>query len=101
MAANDQYFEENKDLWNQRTAVHKNSALYDLAGFKAGTNVLIRIELSEIGDVYGRSLLHLQCHFGMDRMSFSRMSAKCIGVNLSDDAIQLAKDFNDELKIDV
>ena len=95
-----EYFEANKDLWNQRTAVHKDSAFYDLAGFKAGTNVLTPIEINEIGDVEGKSLLHLQCHFGMDTMSFSRMGAKCTGVDLSDDAIRLAKEINDELKLD-
>ena len=95
-----EYFEANKDLWNQRTAVHKDSAFYDLAGFKEGVNVLTPIELNEIGDVKERSLLHLQCHFGMDTMSFSRMGAKCTGVDLSDDAIKLANEINDELKLD-
>ena len=95
-----EYFEANKHLWNQRTAVHKDSVFYDLAGFKAGANVLTPIELNEIGDVKGRSLLHLQCHFGMDTMSFSRMGAKCTGIDLSDDAIKLAKEINDELKLD-
>ena len=100
MAANDQYFEANKHLWNQRTAVHKDSAFYDLKGFKAGANVLTQIELNEIGDVNGKSLLHLQCHFGMDTLSFSRMGAKCTGIDLSDEAIKLAREINDELKLD-
>ena len=95
-----EYFQANKDLWNQRTAVHKDSSFYDLAGFKAGANVLTPIELNELGNVNGRLLLHLQCHFGMDTMSFSRMGAKCTGVDLSDDAIKLAKEINDELKLD-
>ena len=54
MENTNQYFEANKDLWNQRTAVHKDSAFYDLAGFKAGANVLTPIELNEIGDVKGK-----------------------------------------------
>ncbi len=95
-----EYFEANKHLWNQRTAVHKDSAFYDLAGFKAGVNVLTPIELNEIGDVKGKSLLHLQCHFGMDTMSFSRMGAKCVGVDLSDEAVKLAREINDELGLD-
>ena len=100
MSQYDNYFKENKNLWNQRTAVHKDSAFYDLAGFKAGENVLAPIELSEIDDVKGKSLLHLQCHFGMDTLSLSRMGAKCVGVDLSDDAIKLAGELNDELKLD-
>lgn len=100
MSVNQQYFEANRSLWNRRTAVHKDSAFYDLAGFKAGANVLTPIELSEIGDVKEKSLLHLQCHFGMDTMSFSRMGVKCTGIDLSDEAIKLAKEINDELKLD-
>src|SRR6478752_4822731 len=100
MANNNQYFDANKSLWNQRTAVHKDSAFYDLAGFKAGANALTPIELNEIGEVCGRSLLHLQCHFGMDTMSFSRMGAKCTGIDLSDDAVKLAQEINGELKFD-
>lgn len=100
MSQYEQYFKENKNLWNQRTTVHKDSAFYDLAGFKAGTNSLTTIELNEIGDVREKSLLHLQCHFGMDTMSFSRMGAKCTGIDLSDDAIKLAREINDELRLD-
>jgi hypothetical protein len=29
-------------------------------------NVLTSIELNELGDVKGKKMLHLQCHFGMD-----------------------------------
>ena len=100
MKGNNEYFEANKQLWNQRTAIHKDSDFYDLAGFKAGANVLAQIELSEVGDVKGKTLLHLQCHFGMDTLSFSRMGAKCTGVDLSDDAIELAEKINDELHLD-
>ena len=100
MSQYDNYFKENKNLWNQRTGKHKDSSFYDLAGFKAGANVLTPIELNEIGDVKGRSLLHLQCHFGMDTLSFSRLGAKCVGVDLSDDAIKLAGEINDELNLD-
>jgi SAM-dependent methyltransferase len=96
----DQYFEANKVLWNQRTAVHKDSSFYDVAGFKAGVNTLTPIELNEVGDVKGKSLLHLQCHFGLDTMSWSRLGAKCTGIDLSDDAIKLAKELNEELKLD-
>jgi SAM-dependent methyltransferase len=96
----DQYFDANKELWNQRTAIHKDSAFYDVKGFKAGANALTSIELNEVGEVQGKSLLHLQCHFGLDTMSWSRLGAKCTGVDLSDDAIKLAREINKELKFD-
>src|SRR5258706_15888895 len=52
----DRYFEANKELWNKRTAVHKESSFYDLAGFRKGANTLTPIELNEVGDVAGKSL---------------------------------------------
>jgi ubiquinone/menaquinone biosynthesis C-methylase UbiE len=93
------YFEENKKSWNKRTAVHKDSAFYDLASFKNGRSSLNRIELEELGDVKGKTLLHLQCHFGMDTMSWAREGATCVGVDLSDEAVKLAKEINDELEL--
>jgi ubiquinone/menaquinone biosynthesis C-methylase UbiE len=93
------YFEENKQSWNKRTAVHKDSAFYDLASFKNGKSSLNKIELDELGDVTGKSLLHLQCHFGMDTMSWARAGANCVGVDLSDEAIKLAREVNTELNL--
>ena len=93
------YFEENKASWNKRTAVHKDSAFYDLESFKKGKSSLTKIELEELGDVKGKTLLHLQCHFGMDTMSWAREGAIATGVDLSDEAIKLAKEINSELKL--
>jgi 2-polyprenyl-3-methyl-5-hydroxy-6-metoxy-1,4-benzoquinol methylase len=93
------YFEENKQAWNKRTGVHKDSAFYDLASFKQGKSSLNKIELEELGDVKGKSLLHLQCHFGMDTMSWAREGAIVTGVDLSDEAIKLAKELSAELNI--
>ncbi len=100
MENHNKYFETNKNLWNQRTAIHKDSAFYDLKSFKEGKNVLTSIELKELGDLNGKSLLHLQCHFGMDSLSWSRLGAKVTGVDLSDESIKLATQLNDELKLD-
>jgi SAM-dependent methyltransferase len=95
----DQYFSANKALWNQRTHIHKDSSFYNLEAFKAGENVLNKIEAEEVGDVRGKSLLHLQCHFGMDSLSWARLGADVTGVDLSDEAIGLARQLNDELAL--
>ena len=91
------YFEANKELWNQRTVVHKDSSFYNLAGFKNGETVLTPIELKELGDVGGKTMLHLQCHFGMDSLDWARRGALVTGVDLSDNAIQEATQLNKEL----
>ena len=66
-------------------------------GFKAGRITLNDVEREEVGPVSGKSLLHLQCHFGMDTMSWARLGAEATGVDFSDAAIDLARSLNDEL----
>ncbi len=94
------YFEANRELWNKRTTVHKDSDFYDLPGFKYGKSVLTPIETGELGNVEGKSMLHLQCHFGMDSLDWARRGAKVTGVDLSDNAIAEARQLNDELGLD-
>ena len=97
MSEFDQYFEANRELWNQRTVVHKDSSFYNLAGFKKGQTVLTPIELNEVGDVKGKKMLHLQCHFGMDSLDWARRGAEVTGVDLSDQAVEEAEKLNEEL----
>ncbi len=100
MSKNDNYFEVNKATWNQKVAVHVKSEMYDMEAFKAGKSSLMSYELEALGDVNGKSLLHLQCHFGQDTLSWSRMGAKCMGIDISNEAIALAKSLNSELGLD-
>jgi ubiquinone/menaquinone biosynthesis C-methylase UbiE len=93
------YTRINLELWNGWTEINKNSKLYRLEQFKAGTNVLKSIELEELTDVKGKSMLHLQCHFGLDTLSWARMGAKVTGIDFSPKAIDLAKSLSDELNI--
>lgn len=99
MTNNDNYFETNKATWNNKVKVHAKSDMYNLEAFKSGKSSLMPYELDALGDVSGKSLLHLQCHFGQDTLSWSRLGAKCTGVDLSDQGIKLAKQLNDELTL--
>ncbi len=94
------YFKVNKATWNEKVKVHSESDMYDLEAFKQGKSSLMAYELEALGDVHGKSLLHLQCHFGQDTLSWSRMGAKCVGVDLSDEGIKLAQKLNEELQLD-
>ena len=93
-------FELNKETWNKRVALHAASDFYDVASFKKGQTSLTNFELKALGDVTGKSLLHLQCHFGLDTLSWSRMGATCTGVDISDAAIKYAQTLNDEISED-
>lgn len=100
MESSRDYFETNRQTWNKKVAVHAKSEMYQLEAFKKGARSLKSYELEALGDVSGKSLLHLQCHFGQDTLSFSRMGASCVGVDLSDEGIRLARELNDELGLD-
>lgn len=91
------YFDTNRDHWNARTHVHTESSFYDVPSFKAGKTTLNEAELEALGDVSGKSLLHLQCHFGMDTLSFARMGAQVTGLDLADEAINTAKNLATEI----
>lgn len=93
-------FDINKKLWNNKTEIHLNSAFYNVNSFKAGKNTLNPIELGLLGDISSKSILHLQCHFGMDTLSLSRLGAKVVGMDLSDKAIAAARELNEELDLD-
>jgi SAM-dependent methyltransferase len=95
-----QYFEVNKETWNKKVRIHKASEFYDVNNFLKGKNSLNAYELEEVGDVTGKSLLHLQCHFGQDTLSWSRLGAICTGIDLSNEGIKEAKKLNDKLGLD-
>lgn len=93
------YFDGNRKLWDGYTRIHVNSAFYDLPAFKKGKNALEPMDIEEVGAVAGKSLLHLQCHFGMTTLSWARMGAVVTGVDLSGESIHTARSLAEELNI--
>ncbi|MDH1882949.1 MULTISPECIES: class I SAM-dependent methyltransferase [Empedobacter] len=85
------YIEINKQSWNNRTEAHLKSDFYNLEEFIKGATSLNSIELDLLGDIKGKSILHLQCHFGQDTISLNRLGANVIGIDLSDKAIESAR----------
>ncbi len=93
------YVQANRDLWNQRTAIHVQSEFYDLEGFLAGQSSLNPLELELLGEVQDKSILHLQCHFGQDTLSLARLGAHMTGVDLADHAIDKARELSRQLNL--
>ena len=87
------YLKVNKQSWNKRAETHIDSEFYDNESFIKGRNSLNSIELALFPDLKGKSVLHLQCHFGQDTISLSRMGAVTAGVDLSDTSIKMAKEL--------
>ncbi|HZV04934.1 MAG TPA: class I SAM-dependent methyltransferase [Gemmataceae bacterium] len=91
------HIEANRRLWDVWTHVHTRSKFYRVEAFKAGESSLKHIELQELGSVEGRRLLHLQCHFGLDTLSWARLGAQATGVDFSPEAIRVARSLAQEL----
>lgn len=83
--------EDNQKLWNQRVAVHISSDWYKVRNVKDGIYHLDDIERNLIGDIKGKTVLHLQCHFGLATLALARLGAHAIGLDFSIDAIEYAR----------
>jgi SAM-dependent methyltransferase len=95
----DEYRRANRALWDEWVGIHARSEMYALDQFKAGESSLHRLELDELGGVNGRSLLHLQCHFGLDTLSWARLGAHATGMDFSEQGISLARSLSRQLDI--
>jgi SAM-dependent methyltransferase len=95
-----EYMAANKALWEEWTAIHERSGFYDVEAWKAGNRPMVEFALEEVGDVSGRDLLHLQCHFGLDTLAWARRGARVTGVDFSERAIALAGSLAAELRLD-
>lgn len=83
--------ELNRDHWDEATRFHTRADVYGVEDFRAGGCRLHRVEVEEVGDVRGKRLLHLQCHFGLDTLSWARRGARVTGIDFSPQAIALAR----------
>ena len=98
---NNDYIEANRQHWDDAVPVHVAAdEFYGLSSFRAGGTKLKPLELSEVGDVKGKTLLHLQCHFGMDTLSWAREGAIVTGMDFSRAAIEQARALASEQSID-
>ena len=92
------FLELNRQFWNHRAEQHFDSEFYDNASFIAGRNPLNPIDMAILGeDLSGQDALHLMCHFGQDTLALERLGATATGIDLSDTAIEKAKQLRDQL----
>src|SRR5450759_4560451 len=97
----DRHTQSNLARWDELVGVHLRARdTYDLDAFRAGHSTLRSLEAEEVGDVRGKRLLHLQCHFGMDTISWARRGASVVGADFSPEAITLARQLSEELSIE-
>ena len=90
----DDYFDANRANWNDRARAHWAPDAYDPEGFAADSARISGVVLTDqprLGDVTGRSLLHLQCHIGTDTLSWARLGANVTGLDFSEASIAAAQ----------
>jgi len=89
----DDYLRSNREMWDEWADLHVGSEFYGVEAFLAGRCALNDVEVRELGDVRGKTLLHLQCHFGLDTLSWARRGARVTGVDFSPRAIAHAEEL--------
>lgn len=95
------FMDTNRARWDEMVPIHAKSTFYNVEGFLNGRLTLDDVERACVGEPAGKTLLHLQCHFGMDTLSWARLGAKATGVDFSEPAIALARDLNAQVGLDV
>ena len=96
MSGHEREIADNRKLWDAWTAIHTTGSFYDVQRFRDDPDD-VRIapwERAEVGDVAGKTLLHVQCHFGLDTLSWARLGAAHVtGVDFSEPAIAFAREL--------
>ena len=95
----DVHTKTNRRYWDQLAELHPKTPFYRLDAFKRGENILDPIEREFLGDVEGKRLLQLQCHFGLETLALARLGADATGLDLSPIAIETARGLATELNI--
>jgi len=85
--------EKNRAVWNRMVDLHVDHLEYRTQDVIDGGSSLKRLELEALGDVRGKTLLHLMCQFGLDTLSWARQGAVVTGVDISDRSIEVAHDL--------
>lgn len=94
----DAYIEANRKHWDELAEHHPDTDHYDVESFLRGESTLRRLERDEL-DPTGERLLHLQCHFGLDTLSWVRNEgvAHATGVDFAPTAITTARELRDRI----
>lgn len=93
MSEDQDWISINRALWDERVPIHVEGEFYDVDGFLGGRTALRDFVLAEMGDVEGATLVHPQCHFGLDTLSWARRGARVTGLDFSAPAIEAARDL--------
>src|SRR5436190_22569851 len=89
----------NRDMWDERVPIHVDSDFYSVDAFKRHPDRIRSFEGDDVGDVTGKTVVHLQCHFGLDTLSWATRGATVTGADFSEPAIDAARALAAELNL--
>jgi SAM-dependent methyltransferase len=92
-----QMTQSNKKGWDGLAATHYKN--YHIDKLLAGIPLLNEVIRSEVGDVSGKSLVHLLCHIGTDTLSWSLLGARVTGIDISPEALKYARQLAERMGI--
>jgi SAM-dependent methyltransferase len=97
------WMDANRLIWDDRTPIHlrNRTGFYRIDRVRDGDNGFGEPEDSELGDIAGKRLVHLQCHFGLDTIRLARRGAIVTGLDFSSAAIAAARALAAELSVPV
>jgi len=85
------YTDQNREAWN-RMAAPRRSLVKPPEFFASGGCTLEDFEIDLMGPVQGKRMLHLQCASGNETLSWAGQGATVVGVDISDVAIEIARE---------
>jgi SAM-dependent methyltransferase len=81
----------NKHGWNGLAETHFKK--YHIEKLLSGTPLINDLIRSEVGDVEGKSLVHLLCHIGTDTLSWALLGARVTGIDISPESLKYAREI--------
>ncbi len=89
--------DSNKEAWSKISEDHYHTFLAEL---KSGNHQLNDYIQKELGDISGKSIIHLQCNTGADTIVLANQGAKCVtGVDLVPENIFYARKLASDLGV--
>lgn len=86
--------EANRLSWNEATEAHNSHKKDQAAFFLTGGQTLFREERELLGQISGLEVLHVQCNSGQDSLSMAQLGARVTGVDISDTAVEFARQLS-------
>ncbi len=102
MSTNEEHLKKmthaNRKGWDTLAETHFNT--YHIDRLLAGQPLLNDLIRSEVGDVRGKSLVHVLCHIGTDTLSWALLGARVTGIDISPASLKYARLLADRMAID-